>query len=201
MISIDIDRIIFSYAPNDVKLLNRYYFNFSYGLKLQNIKYNQLFYITLLLSDQSLERIRYINLFGYRSMDSFVDNVALKRVNPFILYMDNTIFTSIEHMSNLIELSLVNNFYINNFTLSKLINLKTLNITNTNISDLGIINLKNLEEITFGIDYTTLDRELEEYKIFISLTCLKQLKKLKYIKIFYGYDTEEYNDINLIKDI
>ena len=201
MISFDVDSVIFSFAPNEMKILSRYYFNFSNGLVLSNVEYNSLFYITIKLSDRSLERIKRIDLSQYRSIDSFVDNIALYRLNPYILNMDDTVFTRIGHMYNLTELSLVNNFYVCNDSLKALTGLKKLDITNTNIDDHGIKNLKNLESITIGIDYNVLDRELDEYKIFISLYCLKQLNKLSYIKIHYGYDYEEYTNTNQIKDI
>lgn len=201
MISFDVDSVIFSFVPNEMKILSRYYFNFSNGLVLSNVEYNSLFYITLKLSDRSLERIKRIDLSQYRSIDSFVDNIALYRLNPYILNMDDTVFTRISHMYNLTELSLVNNFYVCNDSLKALTGLKKIDITNTNIDDHGIINLKNLESITIGIDYNVLDRELDEYKIFISLYCLKQLNKLSYIKIYYGYDYEEYTNTNQIKNI
>ena len=201
MISFDVDSVIFSFVPNEMKILSRYYFNFSNGLVLSNVEYNSLFYITIKLSDRSLERIKRIDLSQYRSIDSFVDNIALYRLNPYILNMDDTVFTRIGHMYNLTELSLVNNFYVCNDSLKALTGLKKIDITNTNIDDHGIINLKNLESITIGIDYNVLDRELDEYKIFISLYCLKQLNKLSYIKIHYGYDYEEYTNTNQIKDI
>ena len=201
MISFDVDSVIFSFVPNEMKILSRYYFNFSNGLVLSNVEYNSLFYITIKLSDRSLERIKRIDLSQYRSIDSFVDNIALYRLNPYILNMDDTVFTRIGHMYNLTELSLVNNFYVCNDSLKALTGLKKIDITNTNIDDHGIINLKNLESITIGIDYNVLDRELDEYKIFISLYCLKQLNKLSYIKIYYGYDYEEYTNTNQIKNI
>ena len=201
MISFDVDSVIFSFVPNEMKILSRYYFNFSNGLVLSNVEYNSLFYITLKLSDRSLERIKRIDLSQYRSIDSFVDNIALYRLNPYILNMDDTVFTRIGHMYNLTELSLVNNFYVCNDSLKALTGLKKIDITNTNIDDHGIKNLKNLESITIGIDYNVLDRKLDEYKIFISLYCLKQLNKLSYIKINYGFDYEEYSNTNQIKNI
>lgn len=213
MSSYILDKLLYSFIPYELKQVNKYYYNIGSLLILtdKSIIYN-LHNVIFNLSNVSRNKIKSIILnkyvidhYGYIEYNIMQnDTYALERLSNIThLTLNKSMFdlSNMVSMVNLTNLNIRNNTYAIDSYIDKLVNVTSLDITNTNITSNGIKNMKNLKQISFGIDSTTITHLMCGNIILISLDELKKLTHLNDITIYYGYDVVTYTSVNDIIEI
>ena len=192
----EINIILFSLVPNELRGVNKYYNSMSNGLKLNPIIRHSLNPTIGKFSEYLCNRIIIVDLryivphkYGSRLIRASLD---IKRLNPRILYTGELLH-NIKHMTNIVELDASNNRYINDSTsLNYLTNIKKLNILNCKgVTDNSILNMAQLEELIMGSDSIYLE-DWKEWQDNINVDLIKQMPNIKLIVIHRGDNIETY---------